>query len=279
MQIAGASLLIFTLHRVDRMLTKLVSLSLGCSLLCASYLAAYAEPANIESNVNCFVLYGNNVCDLSIKFTGEIVAMSTKRIQSILDASKERTNWLHKQLDIDSPGGNVDASMVIGRLLRENRVSVLVPKGGQCASACVLIFAGAVTRSAFGKIGIHRPYLNQALNSQIVSPEKVKSDYGDMLSGMRAYLREMNVSEGLADDMLKVAPAEMRYLAYDELNNYGLSYSDPVEQEAIDLQDARSLGLDRSEYVRRQAIQKRKCGTLGFDERLACEERVMKSGG
>jgi hypothetical protein len=89
----------------------------------------------------------------------------------------------------------------------------------------------------------------------------------------------MNVSEGLADDMLKIAPAEMRYLAYDDLNNYGLSYRDPVEQEAIDLQDARSLGLDRSEYVRRQAIQKRKCGTLAnIEELLACEERVMKSG-
>jgi len=108
---------------------------------------------------------------------------------------------------------------------------------------------------------------------------KVKRDYGEVLGDLRAYLREMNGSEGLADDMLKVAPAEMRYLAYDDLNNYGLSYRDPVEQEAIDLQDARSLGLDRSEHVRRQAIQKTRCATLpDFQELMACNERVMKFG-
>jgi hypothetical protein len=94
-----------------------------------------------------------------------------------------------------------------------------------------------------------------------------------MLNGMRAFLRVMNASEGPADDMLKVAPAEIRYL-----NNYGLSFVDPVEQETIDLEDARTLGLNRGEYVMRQAIPKTKCGTLPFLDLLTCEERVMKFG-
>jgi hypothetical protein len=264
--------------RLDRLLTTLASLALSSSLLCSSEYAAHAEPAKIESKINCFLLYNRNVCDLNIEFSGEIAAISTERMQSILEASKARTNWLFKQLLIDSPGGNVDASMAIGKLLRENRVSIQVPKGGQCASACVLIFAGAVRRTAFGKIGIHRPYLNRGVNSEPVSPERVQSGYGEMLSGMRAYLRAMNVSEGLADDMLKVAPAEMRYLSQDDLNNYGLSFVDPVEQETIDLEDARRSGLDRGEYVRRQAIQIKKCGTLPFLDLLSCEERVMKLG-
>jgi hypothetical protein len=99
-----------------------------------------------------------------------------------------------------------------------------------------------------------------------------------MLNGMRAFLRAMNVSEGPADDMLKVAPAEIRYLSQEDLNNYGLSFVDPVEQETIDLEDARTLGLNRGEYVMRQAIQKTKCGTLPFLDLLTCEERVMKFG-
>jgi hypothetical protein len=264
--------------QLGRLLIKLASLALGSSLLCSSELPAYAERAIIKSEVSCFAIYKNNVCNLYIEFTGEIAGVSTERVQSILDASKARTNWLSKTVWIDSPGGNVDASMSIGKLLRENRFEIIVPKGGQCVSACVLIFAGAVSRFAFGKIGIHRPYLNQGVNSQPVSPEKVKIGYAEMLNSMRVYLRAMNVSEGLADDMLKVSPAEMRYLSHDDLNNYGLSFHDPVEQETIDLEDARRLGLDRGEYVRRQAIQKKKCGTLPFLDLLTCEERVMKLG-
>lgn len=263
---------------LGRLLIKLASLALGSSLLCSSELPAYAEPAIIKSEVSCFAIYKNNVCDLSIKFTGEIAAISAERMQSILEVLKTRPNWLFKTVWIDSPGGNVDASMAIGKLLRENRFWISIPKGGRCASACVLIFAGAVRRTAFGKIGIHRPYLNRGVNSEPVSPEKVQGGYAEMLNGMRAYLRAMNVSEGLADDMLKVAPAEMRYLSQEDLSNYGLSFVDPVEQETIDLEDARKLGLDRGEYVRRQAIQKTKCGTLPFLDLLKCEERVMKFG-
>jgi hypothetical protein len=273
--VAGGAVIV---KMLGRLLIKLAALALGSSLFCLSEATAYAEPAIIEGKVSCFAIYKNNLCDLIIELTGEITATSTERIQSILDASKTRTNWLLKQVVIDSPGGNVDASMAIGKLLRENRFSITVPKGGQCASACVLIFAGAVRRTAFGKIGIHRPYFNRGVNSVPVSPEKVQGGYAEMLNGMRAFLRAMNVSEGLADDMLKVAPAEIRYLNQEDLNNYGLSFVDPVEQETIDLEDARKLGLDRGEYVRRQAIQKTKCGTLPFSDLLTCEERVMKFG-
>lgn len=71
-----------------------------------------------------------------------------------------------------------------------------------------------------------------------------------MLNVVRAYLRDMNVSERLAEDMLKIPPADVRYLSNDELVNYGVTYLDPVEQETIELQEARSLGVDRREFRR-----------------------------
>lgn len=89
----------------------------------------------------------------------------------------------------------------------------------------------------------------------------------------------MNVSERLAEDMLKIAPADVRYLSRDVQIGYGLSYVDPIEQETIDLQEAQSMGLDRPEHIRRQALATAKCGVARLDVKsFDCRDKVMKSG-
>jgi hypothetical protein len=225
------------------------------------------------------MLDSKKTCVFTIDFVGEIVPTSANEVAALLEQNRE---WIgSKQIIIDSPGGNLDASMALGRLLRRNRMTILIPKGAECVSACVMIFAGAVFRLYVGKIGIHRPYLNQPIGSQLQAPDKLRSNYEQMLQTIRAYLRDMNVSERLAEDMLKIPPADVRYLSHDDLDGYGLTYRDPVEQETIDLQEAQSMGLDRSEYVRRQALQKAICGTLEHmrgDDFVACRERVLKVG-
>src|SRR6266404_1069149 len=248
----------------------------GCS-------AAYAEPTKgVSTELYCSVLFGKKNCSLSIRFVGAIDATSANEVALLLDFDAP-TEFLYKRLNINSPGGNLDAAMAIGRLLRKHRVSIMIPKDGQCVSACVMIYAGAVSRFYLGKIGIHRRYLNQAIGSQLQAPDKLRSNYEQMLQTLRAYLRDMNVSERLAEDMMKIAPADVRYLSDDVQIDYGLSYVDPVEQETIDLQEAQSMGLDRQEHIRRQALRKAKCGdpmdlTLDHNALIACGETVMKTG-
>lgn len=269
-------------YQMTRLLIKFAAVALGGWAFYGSTGqpadAAVAESgATIQSKVSCFAIKGFDFCNMDIKISGEINFTSAEWLESYLHAAKvSRAKIISKTLWIDSPGGDVGFAIAMGTLLRENRVAISVAKGAQCASACVLIFAGAVRRTAFGKIGIHRPYLISG--SQPISPENVQRDYGAMLGEMRAYLRTMNVSQSLADDMLKIAPSEMRYLSQDGLNNYSLGYVDPVEQETDDLEEARRYGLDRSEYIRRQAIQKIKCSALAYLESIPCEERVMKTG-
>ena len=48
---------------------------------------------------------------------------------------------------------------------------------------------------------------------------------------IRAYLREMNVSERLADEMMKTPPSSVRYLIAEEQESFGLSVIDPIERE------------------------------------------------
>jgi ATP-dependent protease ClpP protease subunit len=234
---------------------------------------AHAEPTKVSDRTKCFTFDGKDECSFTIYFVGEITPASVNEVAALIDQKRD-WNGL-KQLLIDSPGGNIYAAMAIGRLLRRNRIHVFVASGdfgdGQCVSACIMVYAGAVSRLHRGKIGIHRPYFNLQPN-----PEELQSGYEQMLRNMRTYLRDMNVSERLAEDMLKVAPADVRYLSDDDLKNYGLVWKDPIEQETLDLEEAQSLGVDRSEFIRRQALQKTKC--MKVDDVATCRQRIMQFG-
>src|SRR6202165_3264803 len=103
---------------------------------------------------------------------------------------------------------------------------------GVCFSACVFILAGAVDRQ-IGKsdqVGIHRPYLRSTPEKPLEA-DQVKQAYSRTLQDMRSYLREMNVSQRLADDMLATEPENNRILTEAELKAYRLMGVDPAEQQ------------------------------------------------
>jgi hypothetical protein len=113
-----------------------------------------------------------------------------------------------------------------------------------------------------------------------------------MLQDIRAYLREMNVSERLADDMLSVEPDRVRILTRAELKGYGLADPDPaerqrraIENEVMDAREANQLGLDRSEHTRRKALGENICvytaagePVTDYTEFWKCKQRVLKTG-
>ena len=125
-----------------------------------------------------------------------------------------------------------------------------------------------------------------------VTTEQVKTAYGTMLQDIRAYLREMNISERLADDMLAIEPERVRTLSQAELKGYGLATLDPAEQqrraienEARDVWEAAQLGLDRAEYTRRKALVENICAYTAagepmtdYSEYWRCKQRVLKTG-
>jgi hypothetical protein len=69
----------------------------------------------------------------------------------------------------------------------------------------------------------------------------------------------MNVSEQLADAMLRIEPKNIRLLDYGAQRNYGLTTTDPIEQETLELQDAQWFKLDRQEYMKRKAVSEPVC--------------------
>jgi hypothetical protein len=173
--------------------------------------------------------------------------------------------------------------MAIGRILRAENAEAIIQYNSDaiCYSACVLVLAGATSRFIGGKVGIHRPYLE--VPGGQVSPNKVRDVLLKTLQDMRAYFRKMNVSEQLADDMLRVNPEKMHLLSVAEADHYGLTAEDPITQEVSDLEEAQRYRVSRQEYARRKNLAGRRCANL-YDIHhdihlyLDCYENIMTTG-
>jgi hypothetical protein len=254
-------------------------------------------PARVTGSVRC----DNGGVGIDMNIIGDIDPSTVDRVKSLLATLDERKRTIANGsapctesgpsfglsnksfFQINSRGGNVLAAMAIGRMFRKENAWIQVQ--GSCISACVLILAGAVDRfiDKSAQIGIHRPYFSTTPNKPL-EPDQVRKAYGQMLQDIRTYLREMNVSERLADDMLDTAPQSVRFLTRAELVAYDLAGVDPAErrrraiaQEARDVKEANDLGLDRMEYNRRKALGDNVCVYKeGTD--FVCKRRVMSTG-
>ena len=222
------------------------------------------------------------VCGFLLAIDGEIDSATVDKVRELFAVRRAHPK-ANEGISINSLGGNVAAAMEIGRMFRQERAWLAVDH--DCVSACVLVLAGAIDRlvSSGTRVGIHRPYSMRIDPSW--SADQVKDAYRATLQQIRSYLREMNVSERLADDMLAIEPEKVRFLTKTELTGYGLLGVDRAEQEtrAIeneihDVQEANRLGLDRREYTRRKAFGDAQCPALPWQENAACKLRILKTG-
>jgi ATP-dependent protease ClpP protease subunit len=233
-------------------------------------------------------------CQFSLKIDGEIDAAAVEKVQRLFDnRRRQAAKIVGERFEINSRGGDIIAAMAIGRMFRKEQAFLFIEDGSVCISACVLILAGAVDRiiSPSGKVGIHRPYIMTTPQRQLTG-DQVKRVYGLMLGDIRAYLREMNVSERLADVMLATEPERVHMLTQSELSGYGLAGVDSAEQqrraienEAMDVEEANKLGLDRMEYTRRKSLGESLCvytpagrAVTEYVEFWNCKQKVLKTG-
>jgi ATP-dependent protease ClpP protease subunit len=221
---------------------------------------------------------------LTITIGGEINKDAAILVRKHYDALAE----LHRRRELDYPatkrsgkasvnillqsmGGDVDAALEIGRLLREREANAIVPEGSKCASACVLVLAGATTRSVSGEVGIHRPYFETP--SREITSEDIRRVSNLRHEQISAFFREMNISPRLADDMMMIRSDQIKWLSKGEVEIYGIGADDPVILETKILTRARKFGLTRAEYEVRWPIAREAC-TLGSAD--DCVEKIMR---
>jgi ATP-dependent protease ClpP protease subunit len=206
--------------------------------------------------------YGVPPCDVGafcIRLSGDIDQSMVDKVRDALNSGS------HKRVVvvIDSPGGSVASALDIGHMLRDAQAAVWVERSASCASACTLIYAAGVLRTAVGKIGIHRPSLAEMPRRTDMKSVKEIADH--IAAVLRTYAAEMNVSERFVDDMLVVPPEKIWWLSQGELDVYGLGRTDPVYAESIALKVAKQYEISPIEYRRRE-LHASQCRSVTMDE-------------
>lgn len=185
--------------------------------------------------MDCWEITGN----ISDADQRQVVAMAGR----LAGSKREKLFWLN------SEGGDVEAAIAIGRQLRRMGAVALVLNEARCLSSCVFVLAGAARRGLYGQIGIHRPY---ALRTDQRPYDTVQQDQRRLAKLAKEYLEEMNVSPSLYDAMVRVPPEKVRLLSPTELEQFGITKTDPVWEEVVDANLARTYGLSKTEYLRRK---------------------------
>jgi hypothetical protein len=240
-----------------------------CIFLAAISDGTAGRITNLPGGVKCADLFNNNqpICVLEIQI-GRITAGTPADVRYLLD---HRNSYPQKiwgsGVALDSPGGDVAASIEIGRLMRDQKITAAIDSSAKCVSACVFVLAGAIQRKIKGAVGIHRPYFTTTGNSTANSPDAVIHNYRDLLKRVRDYLTDMGVAPRLLDEMLRIEPNDVRYLTRTELESYGLGEGPPGDdietsasyKEAVAIKAAAAYGLSRQEYNRRSALINQIC--------------------
>lgn len=174
-------------------------------------------------------------CDALIFFEGDITASSMQSLISMIDAATTLNSYGGVAVSLHSPGGDIDAALKFGAWFRNKHltgVHMEVPETRRCFSSCVFLLAAGFLRNPVGEIGIHRPYLS-GTTARSLGYKDLKKAYDGLLLRSRAFLRSVNIEEGLADEMWRTPSHELRILNADELKFFGLSEPDAVLVEDL----------------------------------------------
>lgn len=124
-----------------------------------------------------------------------------------------------KVLILDSPGGNVNAALLVAHEVRERGIMTYVPAGMGCYSACAYVFFAGVSRLAQGDLGVHQVY-----------GDSVNLEEGQMaLSDVMEALSDFDVNPGVFPIMLRTPPTEMHVFTEAEMASLQINNSTPDE--------------------------------------------------
>jgi len=171
---------------------------------------------------------------------------------------------------IDSPGGDAEAGLSMGRLARTANAHAFVR--GRCASACVYVLAGSVLRAApAGAVGLRKPFVTRTRNDQPGAQGEAMSEADAArdprsLALLRAfearlkdYLAEMDMPPALFHAMMAVPEGQTRYVDREALAAYGLLGFDASYAASSTRRNAERLQLPQAEMTRRAIAAQDEC--------------------
>jgi hypothetical protein len=152
-----------------------------------------------------------------------LVTVEGEFVRSDYEQFRRKTAGITKGVvGFQSPGGDVIAAIQMGRLIRLENFSTLVPDKMTCASACALAWLGGTDRFMGRKalIGFHAAY--NADSGQ-------ETGVGNALVG--AYLNEIGLPYKAVFYITSAAPTSMTWLTLADAQQEGINVS-PLDSQA-----------------------------------------------
>lgn len=200
---------------------------------------------------------------VSIKVVGEIQYGEEYSLEDAIETvQREKFNLKLNAVVLNTRGGNVDAALKMGRLIRKHGLNTYLAPNGECASACIFVLIGGITRIAFGKLSVHRSGVD--INSP-TTLQKLKKHNDNNIKEVNDYVQEMGISPLLADAILMTPHWRTRSLTWRDRTRWGVHGMDTIHEEMWFREASRSAKL--TVPVFRNAI---------FDHFNHCENEVKK---
>ena len=145
----------------------------------------------------------------AIYLQGDIVDGDFSRfLQTILTVDPTKIPVRHLVLG-DSAGGNLIEAMKIGELANELHLKTYVI--GECLSACAMIALASQYRVFLGGVGLHRPYIDPAVNSSL-TPSEAQIEYQRLSELTRGYLGKNYVTGSNIDKIFQYSSTDVWFI-------------------------------------------------------------------
>jgi hypothetical protein len=207
---------------------------------------------------NATVIYENDKSNPSVaelKIIDEIKRNEETEFGRILGEMESKGIKLKlNSVQLNSRGGNFDASMEIGKIIREKSLNTFVSKDSVCESSCVFILSSGIVRMALGTVGVHRPVYVGSDEKQI---SRKNIDIDDKI--MSNYLYEMGMSWNLSEAIRMTPSWKIRVLTTDEKINWGLNGTDRMYEELWFRNIGNKLELKRNEIIEKVKLYSKDC--------------------
>jgi hypothetical protein len=189
-----------------------------------------------------------NVLEISV--SGTLSASDAAALETLLAGADKNSKRL---LALDSDGGDADAALRLGRLLRATPFRAEVRSGARCLGVCVLVLAAATEKQIQGSVGVTRPTVDDKAGDAATRS-------AEQLNRARKYLGELDVPVDLAHLMFGMPAGKTRLLNEQELAFYRLvSAQGPQFNEDDNAGMAKKMGLALGQYLQFKELLLYKC--------------------
>lgn len=221
-------------------------------LLILASLVVFSGPADAATVRRVGTLSGLEI----VAIEGEITDGDDEKFRAL---PAPDPNAVARMVFLDSPGGNLRASLSIGAQIREKEYLTGVLKTATCASACALIWLGSERRymDDGSKIGFHAAYVG-------AGKKKRESGVGNALVG--AYLNTLGLPLEAIEYITTPPPDDVQWLTMRDALGLGINVltippaaspttsAPTITREDAEMEAARKAGVRFRDAYRNEGL-------------------------